>query len=112
MIRVISPRYLFFPDFLRARPLQTAACHYQKLPLSGSEIRSGLFSQKQFDYVIVGDATTVAGLAAPYNEEETSHIWKIERAPDQSTMLDFWMEHGNTDHFSGKTPEMQQFKDG
>jgi hypothetical protein len=80
------------------------------LPLSGSEIRIGSFPQKHFDYVIVGDATTVAGLSAPYDEEETSHIWKIERVPEQSTMLDFWMEHGNTDHFSGKSPEMQQFR--
>lgn len=84
----------------------------RKLPITGSEIRSGGFSQKQFDYLIVGDATTVAGLAAPYNEEETSHIWKIERTPERSTMLDFWMEQGNIDHFSGKTPEMRQFKDG
>lgn len=84
----------------------------RRLPIIGSAIRSGSFSQKQFDYLIVGDATTVTGLAAPYNEEETSHIWKIERIAEGSTMLDFWMEHGNTDHFSGKAPEMQEFMDG
>jgi hypothetical protein len=84
----------------------------EKLPLHGPKIRSGGFTQKQFEYVIVGDATTVAGLAAPYNEEETSQIWKIERVPDGSTMLDFWMQYGNVDHFSRKTPEMQQFTDG
>jgi len=81
----------------------------QKLPLSGLELLGGNFARKQFDYVIVGDGTTVAGLAAPYNEEETSGIWKIEKVSDGSTMLDFWMEHSNCDHFSGKTPELQQF---
>jgi hypothetical protein len=84
----------------------------QKLPITGPEIRSGGFSAKRFDYVIVGDATTVGGLAAPYNEENTTDIWKTERIPDGSTILDFWMDNGNTDLFSGKKPEMQGFTDG
>ena len=35
-------------------------------------------SAKNFQYAIVGDATTVPGLAAPYDEEDTHDIFKIE----------------------------------
>ena len=31
-MRVIFPGFLFFPDFCKPSPLQTAACHCQKLP--------------------------------------------------------------------------------
>lgn len=65
---------------------------------------------KNFDYVVVGDCTELSGLAAPYDEEDTTHILKVERLPVGQTMLGFWFAQGNTDHFSGKTIEMQEFK--
>src|SRR5690606_14463092 len=29
---------------------------------------------KDFDYIVVGDCTTLEGLAAPYDEEDTRHV--------------------------------------
>lgn len=67
---------------------------------------------KHFDYVVVGDCTVLSGLAAPYDEEDTTHILKIERIPAGQTLLAFWFAHGNTDLFSRKAVEMQEFKPG
>jgi len=64
---------------------------------------------KNFDYVVVGDGMALSGLAAPYDEEDTTHILKIERVPAGSTILEFWFAHGNTDLFSGRAVEMQEF---
>ena len=64
---------------------------------------------RSFDYIVVGDCTTLAGLAAPYDEEDTTHIMKVERLPDNESMLSFWFEHGNQDLYSAKRIEMQQF---
>ena len=65
---------------------------------------------KRFDYAVVGDCTTLAGLAAPYDEEDTTHVLKVERIPAGTTMLNFWFDRGNTDLFSGKKVELQEFQ--
>lgn len=65
---------------------------------------------KRFDYAVVGDCTTLAGLAAPYDEEDTTLVLKVERIAAGTTMLDFWFGRGNTDLFSGKKMELQEFQ--
>jgi hypothetical protein len=64
---------------------------------------------KSFDYIVVGDCTKLDGLAAPYDEEDTTHIMKIERMPDGKSMLNFWFEQANTDLYTGKKVELQKF---
>ena len=64
---------------------------------------------ESFDYIVVGDCSTLDGLAAPYDEENTPHVLKIERVNDGRSFVAFWFSNGNTDLFSGKTPEMQEF---
>ncbi len=68
------------------------------------------FGLKSFDYVVVGDCNTIAGLRAPYDEEDTTHIMKIERIPDAATMLDFWFERPNQDLYTDKQIELQKFE--
>ena len=65
---------------------------------------------KAFEYVVVGDCTSIAGLIAPYDEEDTAHIMKIERVSDGHTLLDFWFEHRNQDLYTGKKVEVQVFQ--
>ena len=65
---------------------------------------------KRFDYAIIGDATALAGLAAPYDEEDTTYHFKIERVSAPSNILRFWLEHGNQDLFSHKGVSFQSFK--
>lgn len=68
--------------------------------------QSGL---RTFDYAVVGDCATVKGLAAPYDEEDTTHILKLERLPREKTVHEFWFQNANSDLFSGKVVEMQEF---
>jgi hypothetical protein len=66
---------------------------------------------KRFDYVVIGDARTVDGLAAPFNEEEAGHIVKFEQLHKEPDLLRFWFKHGNTDRYSGMNVEMAQLAD-
>lgn len=52
-------------------------------------------------YSVIGDARTKDGLAAPFEEEETTSIFKIEDCGSMSIPA-FWFAHGNADLFSGK----------
>lgn len=61
------------------------------------------------DHVIVGNASTRTGLIAPYDEEETKEILKIEFVPEHSNILNFWFDHGNMDHFTGKSSDFPSF---
>jgi hypothetical protein len=64
---------------------------------------------KQMDYIICGDATVIEGLRAPFDEEDTSLIFKIKKNYDELCMLDFWFDNCNEDHFSSKWIEVQTF---
>ena len=65
--------------------------------------------RKHVEYVVIGDATSVYGLAAPYDEEDTTFILKLERPESGSNILDFWFKHSNRDLYSGKVIELQSF---
>jgi len=80
-----------------------------KFPVSHRLSRSAVTNSKRFEYVIMGDARSVEGLAAPYDEENTKHILKIEQPESGSNILEFWFRFGNQDLYSGKNPELQQF---
>lgn len=80
------------------------------LKFSSQVIERESYPAKHFDYVVVGDASSVIGLAAPYEEETTESIFKIERVSADRNMLEFWFENGNADLFSGKNPELQIFQ--
>jgi hypothetical protein len=49
---------------------------------------------KHFQYLVLGDCTTKEGLAAPYDEEDTSETFLIEDLKGE-TLFDFWREHAN-----------------
>ncbi|MNS57780.1 hypothetical protein D3C72_906790 [compost metagenome] len=55
------------------------------------------------NYIILGDSTTKLGLLAPFDEEFTTHIFKIEPFYNINTnILKFWFNNGNKDHYSEK----------
>lgn len=60
---------------------------------------------KDLGYAVVGDATTVDGLAAPYDEEQTHDVFKIECLGADHDIISFWMSNPNSDQFSGKEIE-------
>lgn len=53
-------------------------------------------SPKLLEYVIVGDATTIEGLRAPYDEEDTTQILKIAKAHDDGDFISYWRDHANS----------------
>jgi hypothetical protein len=65
---------------------------------------------KKLDYVVVGDATTVLGLGAPYDEESTGEILKIENLKDDEDIISFWVANANTNQYDGKEVELAGFK--
>lgn len=65
-------------------------------------------ASKQFSYIVVGDATEIDGLAAPYDEEETKHIMHLERL-DRLDLFEFWRENANSDQIAGRAFEARQF---
>lgn len=75
------------------------------------EVKVESHDLKQFDYVVLGDATTLEGLGAPYDEENTSYVFKIEKSSKNTSLLDFWFENGNSDLFSNRSIEVQEFED-
>jgi hypothetical protein len=79
------------------------------LRFAGPDILSDTLQLKRFEYLIVGDARKVSGLAAPYNEEETTNILKIETNVGKGGILEFWFLHGNTDLFTDKNVEFLGF---
>jgi hypothetical protein len=66
-------------------------------------------SIKRFDYLILGNASTVAGLEAPFDEENTKEIFKIADTSTSQNILEYWQENNNQDLFSGSSPELIKF---
>lgn len=50
---------------------------------------------KRFDYAVIGDCTTLAGLEAPFDEENTTHTFSVQDL-GAVNLFDFWLEHANT----------------
>lgn len=61
---------------------------------------------KLLKYLIIGDTRSKDGIIAPFEEEETEHIFKIELFPDDETnLLKFWFDNGKTDLYTKKDIE-------
>lgn len=66
-------------------------------------------SLKRFEYVVVGDASTLDGLAAPYDEEETKEVVHVEKLDAGLDLFDFWQANQNSDQVSDRNPEVRLF---
>lgn len=66
-------------------------------------------SLKRFDYVVVGDASSLDGLAAPYDEEETKELVHVEKLDAGLDLFDFWQANQNSDQVFGRSPEPRMF---
>ena len=62
------------------------------------------------DYSIIGDARIKEGLAAPFEEDETKFVYKIENCGAE-TIHDFWFSHENKDLYSNKKITSLEVKD-
>ncbi|MEA5428529.1 hypothetical protein [Arcicella lustrica] len=62
------------------------------------------------DHIVLGDSTTELGLIAPFDEEYTTHLFKIEPFLDNSTnILKFWFDNMNKDLYTHKKINRPEF---
>jgi hypothetical protein len=80
------------------------------LQINGAHISVPRAHLKHFDYVVLGDAASLEGLAAPFDEEETLSVTHLEKLDDDVDFFQFWWGHQNTDQVSGRTFEQRILK--
>ncbi len=66
-------------------------------------------SPKCLRYAVVGNATNVQGLKAPFDEENTQEILKVEHIKDPDDIISFWIKNGNTNQYDNKPIERGYF---
>ncbi|QPZ91204.1 hypothetical protein [Thioclava electrotropha] len=76
------------------------------LPLDGNRISIDPAQAKVLKYVVVGDASSPEGLAAPYNEENTLLLAKIDDISNGSEIIARWKEKQNSHLFPSMSVEM------
>lgn len=64
---------------------------------------------KNLEYAVIGEASTLPGLEAPYDEEATEQILKVEMFDEDQEIIGFWFSNGNTDQYSTKDVEVASF---
>lgn len=62
---------------------------------------------KSFSYIVVGEAAEFAGLAAPYDEEETKQIMHLEQLIENDP-FEFWLDHANSDQMTARQFEPRE----
>lgn len=75
------------------------------LRIAGKLLVSEEAERKSFEYVILGEANELDGLAAPYDEEKTTMIMHCQRFALGQTFFDFWQTQENSDQMTGRTFE-------
>jgi hypothetical protein len=86
--------------------LRVGLCNGTDMRLEGNLIRVATEARRVFRYVIVGDADTHEGLAAPYQEEETKSIAAVENIGADDDVIAFWKRKANTNQFDGQEIEL------
>jgi hypothetical protein len=79
------------------------------LPIAGDRVAPERASLERFAYLVLGDGDTAEGLTAPYDEEDTGSILKLEPLGEPD-LFDAWREHANTNVFSGYAVRLQTFQ--
>jgi hypothetical protein len=66
----------------------------ENLRFRGVELVPDRAALERFDYAVIGDCTTVAGLRAPFDEEDTSETFTVQDL-SETNVFDFWAAHAN-----------------
>lgn len=75
--------------------------------LSGDRAAKAQPDLKRFDYLVIGDCTTIEGLEAPFDEENTSQTFHMADL-DGATVFDYWRQNANQALWQAPS-ETQQF---
>src|ERR1019366_4540281 len=100
----LAPQHLYFHRLPGGPPFYEVTHPFIQqvgvTPGTVATLKKGQFATPaaiMFGHVVVGDATTIPGLAAPYDEESTAQIGKIQPLDGHRNMLEFWFTSGNKD---------------
>ena len=116
---LLAPPHLLFHPMSRGQPAyfenigpeiaRVGVNPGSSLTFAGGQVSAADTDRKTFDTVILGDASTVEGLAAPYDEEDTRQVAHIEPLIDRD-VFSFWLEHQNRDLVTGRAFELRRFE--
>lgn len=111
---LLAPAHLLFHPMSRGQPayfetigpeiVRVGVKPGASLAFVGGQVSAVDTDRKAFDTVILGDASTVEGLAAPYDEEDTRQVAHLEPLLDQDVFT-FWLGHQNRDLVTGRAFE-------
>lgn len=82
--------------------------HGRCVEICGDKLNAS--DNKLMEYTVVGDATTIDGLGAPYDEEDTPEKLKIEFLTEPDEIMSFWIKNANTNQFDNKPIEIVKFE--
>lgn len=88
------------PEIFRLGMMPGESLHIDRLRLTTAPEAT-----KSFEYIILGDASSPDGIAAPYDEENTQMVMHCERLEGKSTLFDFWLANQNTDQTASRSFE-------
>ena len=116
----LAPPHLYYHPSVNNEPafyevvgpeiLRIAMMPNEVVPFSGRTIAPDLAKQKVFNYVVLGHADTVDGLAAPYDEEATEEIMLLEELPTGVDIFSFWKANANTDLIANRKKETRKLE--
>ena len=92
-------------SFVSPEIIRVGVVPSEKLYLASSAVSVKAANLKRFDYVILGDAGTLVGLGAPYEEDETMQIAQLQKLTAGTDFFDYWLSNQNTDQVTNRIVE-------
>lgn len=74
----------------------------RSLKIDGRRLFALTDERKQFDYIVLGNASIAEGILAPYDEEGTNMVMHLQRFEERQSLFDFWLANQNSDQMSGR----------
>ena len=114
---VLAPPHLLFQPLTRSNPAyyeivgpeiyRVGLLPNSKLSIPKRSVIVKKEDLKFFQYIVMGNASELPGLAAPYDEEETRQIMHLEALANSIDFFDFWRNNANSDQIGNRTAEVR-----
>lgn len=120
-VETLSPSYLWlhvptnaatYYEVVLPKVFRVGTKPGQTIPIRGDQLEMAPKDCHNFDYVIVGDGDTHDGLIAPYREEETLQLAKVDHIPSGIEIIQRWYQQRNTALFDGISVEVAALVEG
>lgn len=118
-VETISPSHIWlhrpmskpaYYEVVLPRVFRVGVSPKYRLPLDRNRVSIDSTAAKTLQYVVVGDASSPEGLAAPYSEEETLLLAKIDILSEGIEIIARWKEKANICLFSNMKIELAKIQ--